>query len=268
MRPHSTTIWGCLGWGMPGVVFSFQTGRVFLWRSWLMHLATQGSPRRVQLQWKWLRQVLTEKIKWAHEGPKHTQRTKSRCAKCCKAYTDITWVPLLYTSFMPKEKTQMVPEPIHLFSHTVCTCAATPTPFPGPTGWLWLIRLITQPSSSCSCSTSGKRQRFDDFDVMKAALTWPLGSLGIMQWSTSTSRQHLSATIWLAQKTDVDHSTGIHTWIGLDHRRFGHGPGIRIACRSVCPRPVFSKGGAAAKIFAAMLGAPRSPQPTLWYWLT
>ena len=104
MRPHRTTIWGCLGWGMPGVVFSFQTGRVFLWRSWLMHLATQGSPRRVQLQWKWLRQVLTEKIKWAHEGPKHTQRTKSRCAKCCKAYTDITWVPLLYTSFMPKEK--------------------------------------------------------------------------------------------------------------------------------------------------------------------
>ena len=36
---------------------------------------------------------------------------------------------------MPKEKTQMVPEPIHLFSHTVCTCAATPTPFPGP-NWL------------------------------------------------------------------------------------------------------------------------------------
>ena len=33
-----------------------------------------------------------------------------------------------------KKKNQMVPEPIHLFSHTVCTCAATPTPFPGPTG--------------------------------------------------------------------------------------------------------------------------------------
>ena len=174
MRPHRTTIWGCLGWCsvFKRVVFFCGAHDSCPW----LRKAPQGVCSCSESgSGRCLRRRLNGHMKG--QSTRNVQKVDAQSA--AKLTQTSHEFPSCTLPSCLKKKPKWFQNQFICFHIPFAHVLQLQHPSQAQTGWLWLIRLITQPSSSCSCSTSGKRQRFDDFDVMKAALTWPLGSLGI-----------------------------------------------------------------------------------------